>query len=246
MYSSFANPELLSLVLGCFTYGACRNDTANYVSGLPTPQGISWLLGWGWPVPGWLEHELSAMLTWQHDFWKDTACIRSGRSMGRGRKLSALIQGDKSWDAAHWHLATLCKPTGWPVWTTGLWAMCDCCIWWAHWTAQLQLEVTPQFQQKWWISHTDIPVTDGNRPKKDNFNINQEWNPWQLEDWSRILLHTVECKLFYLIISKSLSASVFPVANSSIYLSRNRRKKIITCSNHASFSVSCVIVIHKR
>lgn len=64
--------------------------------------------------------------------------------------------------------------------------------------------------------NTDIPVTDGNRPKKDNFNINQEWNPWLLEDWSRILLHNVECKLFHLIISKSLPASIFAGANSSI------------------------------
>lgn len=69
MYSSFTNLELLIPVLGCFTYGSCRNDMANYVPDLPTLHGITWLLGWGWPVSGWLEHGLSAMLMWQDDFW---------------------------------------------------------------------------------------------------------------------------------------------------------------------------------
>lgn len=57
--------------------------------------------------------------------------------------------------------------------------------------------------------YTDILVTVGSRSKKDHFNINQEWNPILLEGWSKTILHTVESKLFHLLIWKSLSADTF-------------------------------------
>lgn len=154
MYSSFTNLEWLSLVLGCFTYGSHRNDMANSVSGLSTLRGITWLLGWGWPAPGWLGHGLSAMLMWRHDFWRRHSLQPVRQSTGRGTlELPAPIPAAKPWDAAHWHLATHCRPTGRPVSTTGLWAACDFCIWWVHCIAELQLgSDSPQFQWKWRIS----------------------------------------------------------------------------------------------
>lgn len=106
MYSSFTNLEWLSLVLGCFTYGSHRNDMANSVSGLSTLQGITWLLGWGWPAPGWLGHGLSAMLMWRHDFWRRQSLQPVRQSTGRGTlELPAPIPAAKPWDAAHWHLS---------------------------------------------------------------------------------------------------------------------------------------------
>lgn len=78
MYSLFTNLELLSLVLGCFTYISCRNTMANYVSGLPTLQGITWLLGWGWPA--WLVRACDNTASGE-----DTSYTWSGRSMGGGR-----------------------------------------------------------------------------------------------------------------------------------------------------------------
>ena len=90
--------------------------------------------------------------------------------------------------------------------------------------------------------NTDILVTDGNRSKNGHFNINQEWNPHLLEGWSRTLLHTVECILSHLLISKSLSADTFPAASSCITLSRSIRKTRINCSNELTVLLSQLIV----
>lgn len=194
MYSSFTNLELFSLVLGCFTYGSCRNGMANYVSGLPTFQGITWLLGWGWPMPGWLEHGQGKA---------QTTCTHLGTQV-----LGCCTLTPSNTLQTYW--MDLSELQGCEPWVTVVFDGCT----------ELQnfnLEVTlPSSNGNDGYLNTDIPVTDSNRPKKDNFNINQEWNPWLLEDWSRILLHTVECKLFHLIISESLSASIVPGENSSI------------------------------
>lgn len=77
-----------------------------------------------------------------------------------------------------WH----CRPAGWPFWTTGLWATRDCVFDGCTELQNFSWEGTlPNSSGNDGYLNTDIPVTDGNRPKKDNFNINQEWNPWLLE-----------------------------------------------------------------
>lgn len=192
MYSSFTSLELLILVLGYFTYGSCRNDMANYVPGLPTLQGITWLLGWGWPVSGWLEHGLSAMLMWQHDFWSrqglhpvkqehrqgkaQTSCTHPGRQVlgcctDTQQHTADLQDGLSELRGSEPHVT----------------AALDGCT-------ELQnfhLEVTVNSSNgNDGHLNTNIPVADGNRPRR-SVAINQAWNPWLLEDWSRILLHTV-------------------------------------------------------
>lgn len=193
MYSSFTSLELLILVLGYLTYGSCRNNMSNYVPGLPTLQGITWLLGWGWPVSGWLEHGLSAMLMWQHDFWNRYSLHpvkqehRQGKAQSTcthpGRQVLACCTLAPSNTLQTYRMACLSYRALSLMWLLHLMGALNCR------TSVWRLTLNSSNGNDGHLN-TNIPVTDGNRPKR-SVAINQAWNPWLLEDWSRILLHTV-------------------------------------------------------